>query len=253
MPTGRTNLMLRAAVFAAALVTPCWSASPEAAPVLTPIPARPQRADAVLPIEVRITHPDGVGRAVLWFLGEHDSVFRPYPMRRLEGDVFTARLGAWKSRGAEVRYYVEASDASDTQHAALGDRAVPFVVRLAPVPVLVGSGVGASALWFGILGAALLGVLWCGIRVRRRLPPPAPVVSPTPVSQIIPSGPRGMPILIRAAGSVPAETVYLRLDEQASLAEQGVARSVAALRRLQGRRAVSRKSQLAYRGKPQGE
>jgi hypothetical protein len=216
---------------------------------VTALPARPARADAVLPIEVRITHPEGVGRAVLWFLGEHDTVFRPYPMRRLEGDVFMARLGMWRSRGSEVRYFVEAWDATGTLRAALGDRSVPFVVRLESVPATAGSSVGASAVWIGGLSVALLAALWCGLRVRRRLPPPAPLC--VPAREASPDARHGTPILVRAAGAVPAETIYLRLDDKASLAEEGLARSVAALRNFKSRHVVSRRSRLAYRTRPE--
>lgn len=244
-------LMLGAAAPSAAGVEAALAAQP---PALAPIASRSQRADAVLPIEVRITHPAGVGRVVLWFLGEQDSVFRPYPMRRLEGDVFTARLGVWQSRGHEVRYYVEAWDASETQQAALGDRSAPFVVRLEKVPDTTGSGSSASsALWLAILSAALLGALWCGVRVRRRLPPPAPVPQPARAHDVAAVGSRITPVLIRAAGSDPAETVYLHLDDPTGVVEQGLARSLALLRRLPGRGPASRKSRLAYRRRPEDE
>jgi hypothetical protein len=263
MKMGRDRIVRGAVACTALLVMLGWAASraaeidapaPSQPPVLAPIAPRPQRADAVLPIEVRITHPAGVGRAVLWFLGEQDSVFRPYPMRRLEGDVFTARLGVWKSRGHEVRYYVEAWDASEAQHAALGDRTAPFVVRLEKVPATTGSaGSASSALWLAILGTALLGALWCGVRVRRRLPPPAPAPQPVRAPDVVAVGPRITPVLIRAAGSVPAETVYLDLDDPTGAVEQGLARSLAALRRLPGHGPASRKSRLAYRRRPEDE
>jgi hypothetical protein len=184
------------------------------APNISPISQAPQRENEIVAIHVRISPPDQVGSVLLWYRGEHESVFRPYPMRHLEGEVFAARLGAWRGRGREVRYFVEARDASEARQATLGDRNAPIVVSLAAAPAVEGPGTGASVLWIAILSTALLGALLCGIRVRRRLPPPAPRPEPEESYKVL-------PIVVKAAGSVPTETVYLRFRADGTPAPPG--------------------------------
>lgn len=210
-PFGAALLAAASILFVAAPAPRADERDPSARLTVVSVPSRPQREDGVLSVHVRVAPQPLVGRVVLWFRGESDPIFRPYPMRRVDGGIYAARLGPWRARGREVRYFVEAWDVDGGGRAALGDRIAPVAVRLVAAPAIEGAGVGTSALWLGILAAALLGALLCGIRMRRRLPPPAPRLGAD-------GGFRLIPILVNAAGSVPSETVYLRVRSDGSSA-----------------------------------
>jgi prepilin-type N-terminal cleavage/methylation domain-containing protein len=109
-------------------------------------------------LHARIDDQSGVQSVTAWVKGERDSAYNPIEMRPAEDGTFVAELAPSAARGAQVFYFLEATDRLGNGPRRSGSARTPFVARLGTAAAAAAP---SHARRTTLLGAALAVCLVC--------------------------------------------------------------------------------------------